>query len=751
MQLTISTDQRISNTLLLNASFIDNLGLMHGKMGISICFFHLARQTGNQIYEDYAGELIDEIYEEITANTPVDFENGLAGIGWGIEYLVQNGFIEEGEDNILEELDNAVFQLERKKPELSGKYNDFFGYGLYYLYRAKNDVWNTEVLQLLWNDIKVLFAESFQEGIKVCPDYLVSLFYFIREIKTKPYCPPDIDKIIATIPAFISGLCPMDMNNCEIYYLEQILHNLGADFSPLKRTSNKPPVSEKLQEELCGQVTSYALLFPAIRPFSDCNPEYKDKVHKTLTDPVFREKILETADDNKYGIYSGLAGYILTILNEGFTDSFRLVIRPASNIPIYIFKRKSRASEYGIGTYIKELTTGLKDRDINITIVHLEADKQEFTIENHNGISNWYIPLPAHSGTTNVNYNQYFLAVVNLIRVLTINTDKLVFHLNCMRDYQLARYLREFFDSKILLVVHYMDWSFVLQGDLSQMKKILAQPEEKIPGDREKKTLDLFKEDQKTMGCVDHIVCLADYSKEILCKDYGINADKITVVNNGLTDKGTLTKPEEKLKLREKYRIDFDEKIILFAGRLDEIKGVAFLIEAFKKVLKYEPNSRLWIIGDGAYNPLFKEAGDYWSKLCFTGKINQDQLFDLYKIADIGVIPSLFEPFGYVAVEMMMNSLPVVVTATGGLDEIVEDRVSGLKVGVIRDENSRIDSDILSQKIIYLLQNPEERVKLGYNGRKRYLEKFTASAMCQKMIKCYQKLVQPEFETKSAR
>ena len=50
--------------------------------------------------------------------------------------------------------------------------------------------------------------------------------------------------------------------------------------------------------------------------------------------------------------------------------------------------------------------------------------------------------------------------------------------------------------------------------------------------------------------------------------------------------------------------------------------------------------------------------------------ISREQLFELYLAADIGVIPSLFEPFGYVAVEMMMCGLPVIVTATSGLDEI---------------------------------------------------------------------------------
>jgi Fe-S cluster biosynthesis and repair protein YggX len=152
MQLTISTDQRISNTLLLNASFIDNLGIMHGKMGISICFFHLARQTGNQIYEDYAGELIDEIYEEITANTPIDFENGLAGIGYGIEYLVQNGFIEADTDEVLEEFDNRIFkELIYNTPQDIGLLNGLVGIGAYFLKRIKNKASNDEKIPTLTN------------------------------------------------------------------------------------------------------------------------------------------------------------------------------------------------------------------------------------------------------------------------------------------------------------------------------------------------------------------------------------------------------------------------------------------------------------------------------------------------------------------------------------------------------------------------------------------------------------------------
>ncbi len=102
--------RRIANVLLLNASFIDNPGLLNGKMGIAIFFYHYSRYTKNKIYEDYAGELVDEIYEEINTSTPVNFENGLTGIGWGIEYLVKNKFVQADTDEALAEIDNTIYK-----------------------------------------------------------------------------------------------------------------------------------------------------------------------------------------------------------------------------------------------------------------------------------------------------------------------------------------------------------------------------------------------------------------------------------------------------------------------------------------------------------------------------------------------------------------------------------------------------------------------------------------------------------------
>ena len=101
---------RIARHLIMHASFVSDLGLYHGKMGIVLFFAHYSRYTQNHLYDKFAGVLLDEVHESIHAGLPVNFESGLCGIGWGIAYLMQNGFMEGDPDEILSALDALVME-----------------------------------------------------------------------------------------------------------------------------------------------------------------------------------------------------------------------------------------------------------------------------------------------------------------------------------------------------------------------------------------------------------------------------------------------------------------------------------------------------------------------------------------------------------------------------------------------------------------------------------------------------------------
>ena len=100
---------RLAKQWMLQESFTDNIGLLNGKTGLAVFFFRYARYSGNKLYETFAGDLIDEVLEEINAQTPLNFKDGLCGIGWGFDYLVKNNFLEGDIDEILEDLDNLIF------------------------------------------------------------------------------------------------------------------------------------------------------------------------------------------------------------------------------------------------------------------------------------------------------------------------------------------------------------------------------------------------------------------------------------------------------------------------------------------------------------------------------------------------------------------------------------------------------------------------------------------------------------------
>jgi len=110
-----TAEQQIIHELLLRSSIENDLGLFYGKTGLVLFFVHYFEQTNNPVFEDTANELVEELMEEIYQELPIGFASGLSGIGWGLEYLIQNGLYKGDSLEICEEIDNKIMEKDLRR------------------------------------------------------------------------------------------------------------------------------------------------------------------------------------------------------------------------------------------------------------------------------------------------------------------------------------------------------------------------------------------------------------------------------------------------------------------------------------------------------------------------------------------------------------------------------------------------------------------------------------------------------------
>lgn len=107
--------QRIIHHLLLNAPFIPSAGLLTGQLGISLAFYLYYKHTDCTAYGDFADELLNKALESLDQNVDITFSNGLTGIGWGIEYLIQKGFVDGCGVDICENIDRKIMESDPRR------------------------------------------------------------------------------------------------------------------------------------------------------------------------------------------------------------------------------------------------------------------------------------------------------------------------------------------------------------------------------------------------------------------------------------------------------------------------------------------------------------------------------------------------------------------------------------------------------------------------------------------------------------
>jgi glycogen(starch) synthase len=178
----------------------------------------------------------------------------------------------------------------------------------------------------------------------------------------------------------------------------------------------------------------------------------------------------------------------------------------------------------------------------------------------------------------------------------------------------------------------------------------------------------------------ERLITCSSYMREHVADIYSLEEDRITVIPNGI-DPAELVPVDDLDSLRSRYAGP-DERLVLLVGRLVYEKGFHLALQALPGLIERLGNVRFIVAGSGtAESELIDQAGELGlhEHGTFLGWIGDDVLHSLYRIADLTVVPSIYEPFGLVALEAMASGCPCLVADTGGLREVVPNDDVGLR------------------------------------------------------------------------
>ena len=222
----------------------------------------------------------------------------------------------------------------------------------------------------------------------------------------------------------------------------------------------------------------------------------------------------------------------------------------------------------------------------------------------------------------------------------------------------------------------------------------------------------------------DYILANSESTKQtLLASAPWLEPDRIEVVYKGIDPAPYLERPEEGTALRRELGIAPDAKVVGFVGQVIERKGVPDLVEAIPAVVERLPNAIFLFAGQGLLDTFVVErsrelgVADNVLHAGFRKDVSA-----VMKALDVLVLPSVVEGFGYVLVEAMAASKPVVATRASSIPEIVVDNETGLLVDVHAPGQ-------LAAAIARVLEESDLAAAMGRSGRDRVLERFTIDRM----------------------
>ncbi len=238
------------------------------------------------------------------------------------------------------------------------------------------------------------------------------------------------------------------------------------------------------------------------------------------------------------------------------------------------------------------------------------------------------------------------------------------------------------------------------------------------------------------------VITVSHFMAEQVNQYFDVPLDKIHVIHNGVPMPAEPRLGDaERLEFRRRFATDA-QHIVYYVGRLVYEKGVHVLVDAAASILERCGDVKFIVAGTGGQLDALRhramEAGVY-HHFFFTGFIPDRERDLLYQVADVAVFPSLYEPFGIVALEAMAQLCPVVVSATGGLVEVVKLHETGLTC-------HPGSPDSLAWAVVETLNNPGWARSRAENARAEVREHYSWERVAAQTVAAYRR-VQAECES----
>ena len=400
---------------------------------------------------------------------------------------------------------------------------------------------------------------------------------------------------------------------------------------------------------------------------------------------------------------------------------------------VCIVNYSSNAAIYGIGTYIREYIHCLTRMGCRVNLIELGLDESNHEIYVTEKELMRTIHIPYVSRGSMDTYNK---CVCRLLRLYLVDSGELIFHFHYLQSSSLFMYIKKYFPlSKSVLTVHYLYWSARFNGNFTAYEDIVKKRNRENIKRKYKDVVENYQQEKDFISAVDKTVCLSFDTYKLLTELYGIKEEKLFVAPNGLTLRKGLLSAEMKKELRRKFHIQDNEKVIIFVGRINRIKGIYPLLSCFNKIVDEYPDCRMILIGDGDINNVIKYAREAISKITFVGRLDKKKLYQWYSIADIAVFPSYYEECSYVGIEMLMHGIPIVASDGYAVRNMFSKDNAVIATIKKWDKSDEFENSLINA-IFSLLESDE----LSKNKRKQALQEYYRTYQLKCMQKKYAEL-----------